>query len=141
MKNSTNQSKPLKDFEINIKMKLAALWTATTLCYLYGDYFQLYIPDTVESLISGENVLNSPLILFMASVLLAIPPVMIYLSLVLKPRFNRVINMVFGLFFTIMMVLIAFNSLTPWYAFYVFLALIEAALTFLIFWESLKWPR
>ncbi|MEO9210462.1 MAG: DUF6326 family protein [Ginsengibacter sp.] len=141
MKTSSNNTKALIDFEINIKIKLAALWTATTFCYLYGDYFELYTPGKVESLISGENALNSPLMLFIPSIILAIPPLMIFLSLVLKPSLNRILNIVFGLLFTIMMVLIAINSLTPWYAFYAFLAIVEAMLTFIIVWKAFKWPR
>ncbi|MEO8932694.1 MAG: DUF6326 family protein [Xanthomarina sp.] len=141
MKTSTDNKKPLIDFDINIKIKLAGLWTATTLCYLYGDYFELYTPDKVESLLSGENALNSPLMLFIASIILAIPPLMIFLSLVLKPRINKILNIIFGLLFTIMMLMIAINSLTPWHAFYVFLAIIEATLTFLIVWKAFHWPR
>ncbi len=131
----------LKDFEINIKIKLAALWTAATFCYLYGDYFELYTPDKVEGLISGENNLESPVILFIASLVMAIPPLMIFLSLILKPIINKTLNIIFGLLFTVMMVLIAFGSLTPWYTFYVFLAIVEATLTFIIVWKAFKWPN
>jgi len=111
----------MKDFDINIKIKLAALWTSATFCYLYGDYFELYTPEKVNSLISGENVLNSPMTLFIASLIMVIPPLMIILSLILKPIPNRWLNIIFGSIFTIMMILIAFGSLTPWYSFYVFL--------------------
>ena len=138
---NANKTKILKDFGVNIKIKLAALWTATTFCYLYGDYFELYTPGKIESLISGENVLDSPMILFIASVILTIPPLMIFLSLVLKPRINKTLNIIFGLLFTIMMMLIAVGSLTPWYTFYVFLAIVEATLTFIIVWKAFKWPK
>ena len=141
MKPLNKRSNSLIDFKINVKIKLAALWTATTLCYLYGDYFQLYIPGQIESLITGDNILNNPLTLFINSVILAIPPLMIFLSLVLKSKISRILNMIFGLFFTIMMVFIAINSLTPWYSFYAFLALVEAILTFIIVWQALKWPK
>lgn len=33
-----------EDVPVNIKIKLSALWTAVTLCYLYGDFFELYVP-------------------------------------------------------------------------------------------------
>ena len=141
MKTSNNKAKTLIDFDINIKIQLAALWTATTFCYLYGDYFELYTPGKVESLLSGESGLNSPLILFIASLVLAIPPLMIFLSLVLKPKINKLLNIIFGLLFTIMMISIAINSLTPWYTFYVFLAILEATLTFIIVWKAFNWPR
>ena len=66
---------------------------------------------------------------------------MIFLSLVLKAKINKILNIVLGSFFTVMMFAIAINSLTPWYAFYVFLAVVEAVLTFIIVWRALKWPR
>jgi hypothetical protein len=131
----------MKDFDINIKIKLAALWTSVTFCYLYGDYFELYTPGKVTSLISGENVLNSPMALFLASFLLAIPPLMIVLSLFLKPLLNRWLNVIFGSIFTLMMMLIAFGSLTPWYSFYAFLAIIESIATAAIVWLAFKWPK
>jgi hypothetical protein len=79
----------MKDFEINVKLKMAALWASTTFCYLYGDYFELYTPDKVSSLISGENVLYSPIALFIASFIMVIPPLMISLSLFMKPFVNK----------------------------------------------------
>jgi len=137
-----SKEKPLlKDFTINIKIKLALFWTAVTFCYLYGDYFELYTPDKVSSLISGENVLNTPIILLIASVVMVLPPLMIILSLVLKPNLNKWFNIVIGSLFTIMMLLIAVGSLTPWYSFYVFLALVEATMTSVIVWNAIKWPR
>lgn len=135
------QKPQLIDFEVNIKLKLAMLWIATTFCYVYGDYFELYTPDKVEGLLNGNNGLESPVILFIASIVMTIPPVMILLSLVLKPRLNRVFNIIFGSLFTIMMVLIAVSSLTPWYTFYVYLAIVESILTSIIVWQAIKWPR
>ena len=131
----------MKDFEINIKIKLAALWTSATFCYLYGDYFELYTPEKVNSLISGENVLNTPTALFIASLVMVIPPLMIVLSLILKPLLNKWLNIVFGSLFTVMMVLIGIGSLTPWYSFYVFLAIVESILTAIIVWNAYKWPK
>jgi len=138
---NTNKKKVLRDFEINIKIKLAALWTATTFCYLYGDYYELYTPGKIESLLSGKNILDSSMILFIASIVMAIPPLMIFLSIVLKSRINKALNIIFGLLFTIMMVFIAIGSLAPWYTFYVFLAIVEAILTFIIVWKAFKWPK
>ena len=119
----------MKDFEINIKLKLAALWTSVTFLYIYGDYFELYTPGKVEDLASGDHVMNSPTFLLIASAILVIPSLMIFLSLALKPKLNKWLNIVFGSLFTLMMLLIAFSSLTAWYSFYVFYAIIESLLT------------
>ena len=126
---------------VNIKIKLAALWTSVVFCYLYGDYFELYVPEKVNSLLTGENILDSPTKLLIASIVLAIPSIMIALSIILKPKINRILNIVFGTLFTLMMVLIAISSLTSWYRFYVFLAILESLITFLIVVYAWKWPR
>ena len=131
----------LENPKINIKIKLAALWASLVFCYLYGDYFELYVPEKVNSLLTGENILDSPTKLLMASLVLAIPSIMIALSIILKPKINRILNIVFGTLFTLMMVLIAINSLTAWYSFYVFLAILESLITFLIVVYAWKWPR
>ena len=39
----------LENSKVNIKVKLAALWSAATFCYLYGDYFELYTPNKIKS--------------------------------------------------------------------------------------------
>ncbi len=131
----------LENPQTNIKIKLAALWTSVVFCYLYGDYFELYTPDKVESLLTGTNVLDSPTKLLIASVTLAIPSLMVALSILLTPKVNRFLNVLIGMVFTLMMILIGINSLTPWYGFYVFLAFLESILTFTIVWLGWNWPK
>lgn len=131
----------LENPKVNIKIKLAALWTAVTLCYLYGDYFELYTPDKVNSLISGENNLDSPTKLLIASIILAISSVMVAASVILKPKINRILNIVFGSLFTLMMVAIGLYSTHEWYLFYVFLAFLESIITASIVWYAWKWPK
>ncbi len=126
---------------VNIKIKLSALWTSVVFCYLYGDYFELYVPEKVDSLLTGVNVLDSPSKLLIASIILAIPSLMVALSILLNPRVNRFLNVFFGILFTLMMLLIGANSLTPWYSFYAFLAFLESLITILIVWFAWKWPR
>lgn len=131
----------LEDIKINVKIKLSALWTAVTLCYLYGDYFALYIPGKVQGLLDTTNLLNSPQKLLSAAILLAIPAIMVFLSLILKPRINRILNIILGLIFSAIMVLIGLISLVPWKAFYVFLAFTETLITISIIWHAWKWPK
>lgn len=130
-----------EDFKINTKIKLSLLWTAVTLIYLYGDYFELYVPQKTQGLVTGDNLLNTPINLFLAALLLAIPAVMVVISLTVKPKVNRVLNIIFGLFFTAIMLLIAFTSIEPWRAFYVFYAILESSITSLIVWYAFKWPK
>lgn len=130
-----------EDFKINTKIKLAALWTSVMFCYIYGDYFSLYVPKKVEDFISGDTLLDSPVKLFLAALLMAIPALMIFASVVLKPKINRWLNLIFGIIYTAIMLLIAFTTTGAWWSFYVFLAIIEIILTSIIFWTAVKWPK
>lgn len=131
----------LENQKVNIKIKLASLWASVTFCYLYGDYFELYTPDKVNSLITGDNIMANPTTLLIASIILAIPSVMVAVSIFLKPKINRILNMLFGTLFTIIMVFIGISSANEWYLFYVFLAFLESTITALIVWYAWKWPE
>jgi hypothetical protein len=131
----------LENSKVNIKIKLAGLWASVTFCYLYGDYFELYTPDKVNSLITGDNNLDSPTKLLIASIILAISSVMVAASIILKPKINRILNIIFGTLFTLMMVFIGIISTNEWYLFYMFLAFLESVITALIVWYAWKWPK
>jgi Family of unknown function (DUF6326) len=132
----------ISDFNRNsipVQIKLAALWTSVTLCYLYADYFELYVPAKVDGIINGVSILNSPAKLFMAAVLLSVPALMVFLSIITERRLNRILNIACGLFFTAVMLLIAGTSISAWRAFYVFYALLESFITGLICWYAWRW--
>lgn len=128
-----------EDLKINTKIKISSLWTSVTLCYLYGDYFELYVPGKTSELVNGENLLDSPLKLFSATVLLVIPPLMVFLSIILRARMNQRLNLILGIFYTAIMLLIAATSLTPWRMFYVFLAVVESIISGLIVYYAWRW--
>jgi uncharacterized membrane protein len=134
-------SNSLESFPVNTRLKLSALWTSVMFCYIYGDYFELYVPHKVEGLLSGNNILDSPLNLLMATVMLTIPALLISISVMAKPGVSRMLNIVFGVFFTLLMLLIAATSLTEWRMFYVFLALVESALTSGVVYQAWNWER
>lgn len=131
----------LEDAKVNVKFKLSALWSSVMFCYIYGDYFSFYVPNKIEGFISGETMLDSPQKLVAASVLMAIPSLMIFLSLVVKPKVNRWLNIGFGAFYTAIMILIAITSIAPWWTFYVLLAIVESCITSVIIWYAWKWPK
>jgi uncharacterized membrane protein len=144
LETSTISSKKMSSLEslpINIRLKLAALWTSVTLCYLYGDYFELYIPKKTEGLLTGNNLLDNPLKLFIAAFALAIPAMMVSISIFFQPKIAKWLNMVTGLFFTIVMLLIAIVSNSDWQWFYRFLAIVETVITLLIARLAFHWPK
>ncbi|MEO6348747.1 MAG: DUF6326 family protein [Aquaticitalea sp.] len=131
----------LEDFKVNIRIKLSALWTSVMFCYIYGDYFELYVPHKVEGLLNGQNMLDSPMKLFLATLLLTMPALMIFLTLMLKPKLTRILNLILGLFFTLFVLLVAISSLSEWLIFYIFLSITEIIITTLIVWNAWNWKR
>ncbi|MFT4661067.1 MAG: hypothetical protein ACI8XB_001338 [Patiriisocius sp.] len=131
----------LENSKINIRIKLAALWTSLLFLFIYGDYFEMYTPGKVENLMNVTDILDSPFKLFMASFVLAIPSLMIALTILMKPNVNRILNITFGTFFTLVVLLVGGGSITPWYSFYVFYAALEAILAIAIVRQAWKWPR
>ena len=131
----------LEDFKINIRIQLSALWTSVMFCYIYGDYFELYVPKKVEGLLNGQNMLDSPAKLFLATLILTIPALMIFLSLILSPILTRWLNIGLGLFLTLFTLLVGISSLSEWRTFYVFLSFLESILTIIIIVKAWNWPK
>ena len=131
----------LQEFPVHVRLKLAALWTSVMFCYIYGDYFELYVPGKVEGLLNGDNMLGSPGKLLAATVMLTVPALLISISIMAKPGLSRALNIVFGIFFTLLMLLIAVTSLTEWRMFYVFLALVESVLTSIVVYQAWSWKK
>jgi hypothetical protein len=136
-----NHTNKLADVKVNVKIKLALLWTSVMFCYIYEDYFELYVPKRVERIISGESLLNTPQKLFGASWVLIIPALMIFLSILLKPKLNRLLNIVFGTCYTALMVWIASNYSDKWLRFAALFAIVESIITAIVVWYAWKWPR
>ena len=40
----------LEDIKVIVKLKLSALWASLMFCYIYGDYFGLYKPGTLQGI-------------------------------------------------------------------------------------------
>ncbi len=129
----------LDDLKINVKLKLSALWAALMFCYIYGDYFGLYVPGQLKGMLAGQGPIGpvSQGTLVITSVLLAIPGIMIFLSLVLAPRVNRWLNIVLGAFYIAVMLL----TMPGAWSFYILLGLIEIAIGVLTIWYAWSWPK
>ncbi len=131
----------LEDFKVNVRIKISALWTAVMFCYIYGDYFELYVPKKVEGILNGQNMLDSPVKLFTATFILAIPALMIFLSLMLNPKLTKWLNIAVGLFFTLFTLFVGISSISEWRMFYLFLSIIESSITTIIIWQVWAWKK
>ncbi|MGB3461210.1 DUF6326 family protein [Rhodanobacter lindaniclasticus] len=129
----------LSDIRIHVRFKLSALWAALMFCYVYGDYFGLYVPGKLKGMLDGEGPVGpvSEASLVMTALLLAMPGLMVFLSLALSPRLCRWANIVLGLFYAAVMLLTMPGA---WW-FYITLGVIEVALSLLIVVCAWRWPR
>lgn len=129
----------LHDIKVHVRFKLSALWTALMFCYIYGDYFGLYVPGQLQGMLDGAGPIGpvSEASLVATALLLAVPGVMVFLSLVLSPRLCRWLNIVLGVFYTVIMLLTMPGA---WW-FYLMLGVIEVALSLLIVVYAWRWPR
>jgi len=130
----------LDDTPVSVRMKLSLLWASVMLCYIYCDYFELYQPGKLQSMLSGQFGPLGPTTqatLLGASALLAAPALMVALSTVLPARICRVANIVLGAFYTLVMLAVIPGT---WYFFKMF-AVIEICLSLSIAWLAFAWPE
>ncbi|MDI9309327.1 MAG: DUF6326 family protein [Limnohabitans sp.] len=83
-----------EEIKINVKIKLASLWTSFMFLYIYVDYFHLYIPHTLKDIQIGKVFVFDITqgFLLRGLTLVSIPALMIFLSVVLPAKINRWTN-------------------------------------------------
>ena len=129
----------LEECKVSVRLKLSALWTSVVFLYIYADYFGLYVPGALKSMLDGQM---RPLgattqgVLLGASLMLAIPSLMIFLTVALRPVWARMLNLVCGVVYSLIILI------TMWgWAFYVLYGVIEITLTALVVWHAWSWPK
>ena len=140
MSSVTKALTTLEDVKIHVKFKLSRLWASVMFCYIYGDYFSLFESGRLKGMMAGKpsdfGMANQGVLVGVA-LLMAIPSVMIFLSLTLRPALNRWLNLIFGSIFTVIMLV---TMLGAW-PFYISLGVVEVVLTVLIVCYAWRWPR
>jgi uncharacterized membrane protein YecN with MAPEG domain len=86
------------------KIKIAVLWLVFECGAILTPLFELYEPGFIEGLIAGEAAgmqITSEVTLVLA-IILVIPPIMAFLSLILKDSINRWANIILGIVFVVL---------------------------------------
>jgi hypothetical protein len=132
----------LEDKKVHVKVKLALLWVALMFLYIYNDIFSMYQPGHVAELYEGhlEGVHFTQSLLVGAAILMALPSFMILLTLTLKAKANRLVNIIVGIFHILVLIGTQFvgEGETWWY--WRLNELFEALFLVLIIWNAWKWP-
>ncbi|GAA6171607.1 hypothetical protein NBRC116592_12770 [Colwellia sp. KU-HH00111] len=137
MSSNNSTAQVFEDFQINVKLKISALWVAVMFCYVYGDYIEIYVPGVLAEAMLVKSTTETQLEFFAVALLMVIPSVMIFFTLVLKPIINRLLNIILPMFYIIL--LVAVNLGGGW-VFYLFLTAIEIFISVAIAWYAWNWP-
>lgn len=108
--------------------------------FIYADYFGLYQPGQLSSMLSGKMAPFGPVtqgVLLLTSAMLAIPSVMIFLSVALPAIATRWLNIIFGLLYIVIEALTMVGS----WNYYLFYSVVEIILMVLIVWYAWRWPK
>ena len=129
----------LDEQKVNVRIKLATLWTSFMFLYIYVDYFHFYMPGVLEDILAGRvfEFDISQGFIFIALFLAIIPMLMIFLSVVLPAKESRLTNMIVG---TALIPYMLFNLVGEALAHMYLAAAVEVALLLLIIRYARNWP-
>jgi len=137
MKDRTDME--FEPFEVSVRVKISALWTAMLFVFAYVDIFSLFRPDfrtDVEAGVVGGFTVNQTFLLA-TTIYVAIPSLMVFGALVMRPRINRIANIVLSVIYALSIVA---GSVGEW-NYYILGSGIEVALLVAIFHFARTWPR
>lgn len=136
--------KKLTDFRINVKLKLAFLWTSLMFLYIYADYFRLMTPGKLEKMMELQTPMGptTPSLLVIFSAILILPAVMIFLCIFLRPQINKWMNVFIAFLYAGISILIIISSISSeWQTFFVLFNFVELMVLAIIIAQALKWPK
>lgn len=140
MNSQKEPPKALEDINLNIKLKLAALWASFMFLYIYVDYFHLYMPGSVKDILAGKmyvfDITQVALLIGLVSV--TIPALMIFLSVTLPAKVNRGVNIIIA---AVYIPYTLFNLAGEAWMHMVFGATVEVVLLLLVIWHAWQWPK
>jgi hypothetical protein len=138
---STTTTRQYRDTQVDVKLLLCALWIAMLFVFAYVDIFGFYRADVLDAALDGKVATTAFAVnqIFLTSTLIYIllPILMVVLSLLLKPRVNRIMNIVVSLLY---MTSIIVSCIGEQWAYYILGSIVEAMLLVAIARSAWKWP-
>jgi uncharacterized protein DUF6326 len=129
----------LEPFVVSVRIKISALWTAMLFVFAYVDLFSLYRRDFRADLDAGEvgGFTVNQSFLLLTTVYVAVPSLMVFCTLVLRPRVCRIANIALGIVYAVTVV---GGAIGEW-NYYIVGSAIEVALLAAIAFYAWTWPR
>lgn len=131
----------LEDLRMPVQAKLAAAWTSFMFLYVYVDILGFFKPGTIDDILVGVvwKFDVSQVFMVVALSLMAVPILMVFLSMTLPARANRLMNLIVA---PIYVVVSAFNALGESWTYYYTLSIgLEVIVLALIVRYAWTWPR
>ncbi|MDJ0333975.1 DUF6326 family protein [Salinibacterium sp. G-O1] len=128
---------------IPVQAKLAAAWTSLMFLVIYIDYFHLYQAGEIDK-IRGGNIFAfeiSATLMSVFFVIIAIPALMVMLSIAMPARVNRATNLVVASLYIPVMVFNVAGSSPDWALYYGLTIGVEVLILAFILRSAWTWPR
>lgn len=124
---------------VNVRIKISALWTSMLFVFAYVDVFSLYRSDFRADLEAGEigGFTVNQTFLVGTTVYVVIPSLMVFLALVLRPRMNRIANIALGVVYALTIIA---GAIGEW-NYYILGSAIETAQLAAIVYYAWNWPK
>jgi hypothetical protein len=116
------------------KIKIAALWIVFEFGMFTVPVVEMYIPDFMENAIAQ----TTPEMLVVLAFMTMIPPILAFLSLILKDTINRWVNVILGVLFAALTPIGVIDVPTEYYAPMILIAIVEVVAAALIVWYAWK---
>jgi hypothetical protein len=126
-------------FNVNVRIKISALWASMLFVFAYVDLFSLYRPDIRSDLergnVSGFTINRSFLV--GTTLYVVIPSLMVFVALILRPRVNRIANIALSIVYAVTIIA---GAIGEW-SYYILGSVIEVALLAAVVYYAWTWPK
>ena len=139
--NTTTTAGQYQDTKIDVKLVLSALWIAMLIVFAYVDIFGFFRADVLHAALDGKvavlGLTVDQMFLGLTTVYILIPTLMVFLSLVLRPRVNRIANIALSIIYALTII---GGAIGEW-NYYILGSAVEVVLLVAIVRTAWTWPR
>jgi Family of unknown function (DUF6326) len=124
---------------VNVRSKISALWASMLFVFAYVDLFSFYRPDFRAKVEAGEVggfTVNQSFLLG-TTAYVVIPSLMVFATLVLPTRINRIANIALGIVYAVTIIASAVGE----WSYYILGSSIEVALLATVVYYAWTWPK
>ncbi|MEO5852486.1 MAG: DUF6326 family protein [Nocardioides sp.] len=138
---STTTLPQYRDTPVDVRVRLSALWIAMLFLFAYVDIFGFFRADVLEAALDGTvgttGLAVDQTFLTLTLVYITLPTLMVVLTLVLRPRANRVVNLIVSPLYVLS---IGVSCVGETWVYYLLGSAVEVVLLGVIAWSAWTWP-